>query len=71
MNKGVTMSLKDYLPKSKDLVPVQARVDAQLVAQVRAKLKKDNLKIVDLVRAAFLDYLNDNSKEASNPAKPK
>jgi len=65
------MSLKDYLPKSKQLTPIQARLDSDLVTQVKAKLKKENLKIVDLVRAAFLDYINDSSKEASNTTEPK
>jgi len=63
------MALKDYLPSEKHDAIVQARVNKDLLKQVRIKLKKDGLKIVDLIRAAFLDYLNDSTKTVTNPTK--
>jgi hypothetical protein len=60
-----TLGIEEFLPTQKGkLVPVQAMVDEEILKVVRKKLKANDLKLTDLIRATLVWYINDATATA-------
>ncbi len=56
----MTKSIRDYLP-SKDVVMVSGRVNKELVDQVKAIMERDNLSMVEVLKACFMKLVDEDS----------
>lgn len=56
--------ITDYLPKSNlSTVLVQAKIDSELHANVKQKMKSDNIGWHDLIEAACKMYVNEKQSK--------
>lgn len=55
------MKIRDYLPQKdhRKMRMTSVKVEEQLFKKVQTKLKKEKVKLQDLVDAAFKAYLNE------------
>ena len=56
----MTKSIRDYLP-SKDVVMVSGRVNKELVDQVKAIMERDNLSMVEILKACFMKLVDEDT----------
>lgn len=53
------MKIREFLKKKVKTKLIQAKVDELLVDQVRAKLKKENVQMQELISASFKAFLQE------------